>query len=247
MTPSQKRNLLFVILAAGALVVVIASIIAVTGSRRDLQVAAPAGTDAPAGGFSFFNVDRTTVLTHDLRETLAETLGSDAIARSTTIDLTVVSREFLRDHLPEIAVLQRGFNPPLGERREHETTRLTYRWAERHQMPFRHIELLFSNRTGRPLYFVIQPTEAFSDSVATLTAKYGPPRKIAVDSLAEPARIWEQDGDILVATTIVRRNGRLSQELHMYFVDNLTRLLESEIESRRRERQDTRDAGERAF
>ena len=247
MTPLQKRNLLIALLAAGALIVLIASVIALTDSQRDIQVAAPSDTAAPNGGFTFFGIDRATVLTRALRASLAETLGSDAIAHATPIDLTIVSRDFLQVHLPRIAALNRGFNPPLGARREHDTTRLTYLRAERHDMPFRYIELVFSNLDGRPLYFIIQPTEDFSDSIATLTEKYGAPRLVETEDSRYPVRIWERDGDILAATTTERRNGRLSQELRMYFVDNLRHLLQTEEQARRREDRQTRQAGERAF
>jgi hypothetical protein len=247
MTPSQQRNLLMTLLALGAVIVIVASVIALTRTQRDIRVAAPANGTPASGGFSFFSIDRGTVLTDALRGSLADTLGSDAIAHSTPIDLTVVSRDFLQAHLPQIEALERGFNPPLGERREHDTTRLTYLRAERHAMPFRSIELVFSNRDGRPLYFVIQPTEDFADSIATLTDKYGSPRLVEAPELQHPVRIWEQDGDVLVATIIERRNGRLSQELRMYFVDNLTDLLQAEEKARRRQDRQTRQAGERAF
>lgn len=247
MTPSKQRNLILALLAAGAVILVIATVITLTRARRDVPAAATPDNPMPSGGFSFFDIDRTTVLTRELRNSLSETLGSDAIAHSTPLDLTVVDRAFLQTHLPEIAELNRGLNPPRGGRQEHNTTRLAYHRAERHQMPFRYIELVFSNLNGQPLYFIIQPTEDFADSIDALTAKYGPPRPIDSDELRFPVRIWEKDGDYLVATTIVRRNGRLTQELRIYFMDNLGLLLESEEQARRREDRHTRKAGERAF
>jgi hypothetical protein len=247
MTPKQQRNLLFALLAAGALIVITTSIIALTRSRRDMQIDAPAPNKAHPGGFSFFNVDRSTVLTGDLREKLAETLGSDAIAHATPIDLTVVNPAFLKTVLPELDRLNQQLNPPLGERREHPTTRLTYLRAERHAMPFRYIELVFSRLTGLPLYFIIKPTEEMKDSIETLTSKYGPPQQIQTDDLAEPVRIWKQKGDYLVATRFRRRNGRLVQELRIYFVSNLHRLVETEEQARRRQDRRSRRAGESVF
>lgn len=247
MTPSQQRNLILALLAAGAVILVIATVITLTRTRRDIPVAAAPDNPLPPGGFTFFDIDRTTVLTRELRKSLSETLGSDAIAHSTPLDLTVVDAAFLQTHLPEIAELNRGLNPPRGGRQEHDTTRLAYHRAERHQMPFRYIELVFSNLNGQPLFFIIQPTEDFAESIDALTAKYGPPSRIDSDELRFPVRIWEKDGDYLVATTIVRRNGRLTQELRIYFMDNLRLLLESEEQARRREDRHTRKAGERAF
>jgi hypothetical protein len=248
MTPSQQRYLLIGLLVAGAVIVLMAVVIALTRSQRDIQVASPAAqAPSSSGGFSFFNVDRTTVLTHALRENLSDTLGSDAIAHATPIDLTVVSPGFLQTHLPQIATLNRGFNPPLGGRREHDTTRLTYHRAESRQMPFRYVELVFSSRNGLPLYFLIEPTADFADSTATLSAKYGSPRQVETEEQRYPVQIWEKDGDVLVASTFERRNGRLSQQLRMYFVDNLRLLLQAEEEARRREDRQTRRAAERAF
>jgi len=247
MTPSQQRNLLFVLLAVGSLIVVIITVIALTSSQRDIQIAAPDESALPRGGFTFFNLDRTTVLNRGLRKTLSEMLGSDAIAHDTPIDLTVVNQRFLQTHLAILDTLNQRLNPAMGGRREHDTTRLTYHRAERHQMPFRYIELVFSNITGQPLYFIINPTDDFADSIATLTSKYGSPRLVKTENMAAPVRIWEQDGDLLVATTFPRRNGRMSQELRIYFVENLKQLVESEDRALRRQDNTTRQAGERAF
>ena len=62
MTPSQQRNLIIVLLTAGSLIVVIFTAIALTRSQRDIQIAAPADSALSSGGFTFFDLDRTTVL-----------------------------------------------------------------------------------------------------------------------------------------------------------------------------------------
>ena len=247
MTPSQQRNLVIVLLAVGSLIVVLFTVIALTRSQRDIRIAAPADGASPSGGFTFFDLNRATVLTRELRKTLSQMLGSDAIAHATPLDLSVVDQGFLQTHLPVLDALNKRLNPATGERREHDTTRLTYRRAEQHQMPFRYITLFFSNITGQPLYFIINPTDDFADSIATLVSKYGPPRIVKTEKMDTPVRLWEQDGDILVATTIPRRNGRMSQELRIYFVANLKQLVDSEDRTLRRQDSSTRQAGERAF
>jgi len=247
MTPRQQRNLVLALLAAGALIVITATMIALTRSQRDIQIAAPAPTASAQEGFAFFDINRATVLDHGLRNRLAETLGSDAIAHATPIDLTIVDPAFMQAHLPEVHQLDQRLNPPLGERREHQITRLTYLRAESHGKPFRQIELVFSSRTGRPLYFIIKPTEEFSDSIATLTAKYGSPRTVEADDRSTAVRIWEQEGDYLVATRFRRRNGRLAQDMRIYFMDNLQQLAAHEEQARRRQDRSTRQAGESAF
>jgi len=247
MTPSQQRNLLLTLLVVGLLVLITATFIALTRSQRAIPMAAPADTGSASDGFAFFGVNHATVLDHDLRKRLSDALGSDAIAHASPIDLTIVGPVFMQTQLPDIDRLNQRLNPPLGERREHDTTRLTYLRAESHAMPFQHIELVFSNITGQPLYFIIKPTEEFSDSMATLTAKYGPPREAEADDRELPVRIWKQGGDYLVATRFRRRNGRLSQDLRIYFMDNLKRLAVSEEQARHRQDGRTRQAGENAF
>lgn len=247
MTPRQQRHLLMILLAAGLLIILIITAIALTRARRDIQIATPAEELVSPQGFTFFDLHRATVLNRDLRRKLSQTLGSDAIAHATPIDLTIVDREFFKTHLPDLDDIHQHLNPPLGERREHDTTRLTYHRAQTRQMPFRFIELVFSNRTGRPLYFSIHPSADFGDSIATLTAKYGPPRIVQTAGRAEPVRIWKNDGDILVATVYRRRSGRLSQEMRIYFVDNLRQYLENEVRKRQKEAASTGDPGRRAF
>ncbi len=247
MTPQQQRYLLMSLLATGLLIIIILTFIALTRTQRDIQIASPAEETSSSSGFTFFDLHRTTVLNRDLRRNLSQTLGSDAIAHATPIDLTIIDRGFLKTHLPVLDDINQRLNPPLGERREHDTARLTYHRAQTRQMPFRFIELVFSNRTGRPLYFTIHPSVDFGDSIATLTSKYGPPRIVETAGQSEPVYIWKQGGDILVATVYRRRSGRLSQEMRIYFVDNLKQYLENEALKRQEESASNRNPGRRAF
>jgi len=248
MTPSQQRYLILGILAAGVLILATVVVIALTRSQRDIPHAQPAEVSpATAEGFTFFDVHRTTVLTRSLRRSLSQTLGADAIAHTNPIDLTVVNPDFFRSYLSELHQLNQRLNPPLGERREHDTTRLTYHRAQRQNMPFRYVELVFSNRSGLPLYFTINPSEDFAASIAALKSKHGEPRTVTLDTQTAPVLIWEQEGDILVASTFPRKSGRTSQELRIYFVNNLKQFVESEAQARARQDSGTREAVKRAF
>lgn len=247
MTPRQQRYLLMILLAAGLLIILMTTFFALTRTQRDIQIATPAEETSPPNGFTFFDLHRATVLNRDLRRNLSQTLGSDAIAHATPIDLTMIDREFFKTHLPVLDGIHQRLNPPLAGRREHDTTRLTYHRAQTRQMPFRFIELVFSNRTGRPLYFTIHPSADFGDSIATLTSKYGPPRVVETGERSAPVYIWKQGRDILVATVYRRRSGRLSQEMRIYFVDNLEQYLENEALKRQQEAASTSNPGRRAF
>jgi hypothetical protein len=247
MTPSRQRNLIFALLAIGLVVLTITIGIALTRPQRDIPREDAADKTPASEGFTFFDLNRTTVLTRSLRATLSQTLGADAIAHKNPIDLTVVDREFFRTQLPELHELNQVLNPPLRARREHDTTRLTYHRAQLRQMPFRYVELVFSKHSGLPLYFVINPSEDFETGIATLKSKYGQPQSITIDPQTPPVLIWEKAGDILVATTFPRRSGRTSQELRIYFIDNLKGFVEREAQARREQNQGTREAGKRAF
>ena len=247
MTPSQQRNLLFGLLITGFLVVIATTMIALTRSQRDIQIEAPAERAATSDGFSFFELNQSTVLARPIRNSLSQLLGPDAIAHATPIDLTIINRSFLEEHLPVLDELNQGLNPPMGERREHDTTRLTYHRAQRQNMPFRYIELVFSNVSGRPLYFIINPSDDFLNSINTLESKYGAPRIIDSGNPSSPVRIWEKEGDILVATAFPRRSGRQSQELRIYFTENLRKFVDQQIRTSHQKGSATRKAGERAF
>ena len=233
MPPSRQRNLILILLAVGSLVLVIVVVIALTRPQRDIAIEEQAAERPATGSFTFFDLDRTTVLTRRLRSTLSETLGPDAIAHSTPIDLTVVDPKFFKSHLPELHQLNQQLNPPLGARREHDTTRLTYHRAQRRNLPFRYIELVFSNPSGLPLYFIINPSEDFEANIKTLGSKYGAPQTLNIDQKTAPVLIWQKEGDVLVATAFPRRSGRKSQELRIYFVNNLKQFIENEAHDHR--------------
>ena len=129
-------------------------------------------------GFAFFDVGAMTPYTEALRERLKKSLGSDAIAYRNTINLEVNGESFLEKHFPDLYQLNLRLNSPPGERVEHNTVKLMYRYSRNENLPFSYVELVFSNQTERPLFIHIYARKDISDVLRTLEDKFGQPVRI---------------------------------------------------------------------
>jgi hypothetical protein len=116
------------------------------------ESAAPAQPEV-IKGFSFFDLGANSHYSSAVRQKLGEKLGSDAISQQNVIDLTLYSAAFFKKHFPQLFNLNRELNLPEGQRIEHNTTKLMYRYARLKETPFKDITLYFSNDTGKPLFF----------------------------------------------------------------------------------------------
>ena len=135
-----------------------------------------------SGGFTFFDIHHDTIYTKSLRERLVGTLSSDAIEYRSVIILEIVEEGFLQQHFPRIDELNQRLNYPAGERVEHPTIKLMYRWATRKALPFSYVELMFSQDSRKPLYVKIESARDISNIVDSLSEKYGPPTMKQLDS-----------------------------------------------------------------
>ncbi|EFK11890.1 conserved hypothetical protein, partial [delta proteobacterium NaphS2] len=106
-------------------------------------------------GFAFFDLGANSHYSSAIRRKLGEKLGSDAISQQNVIDLTIYTGSFFKKHFPGLFNLNRELNLPEGQRIEHDTTKLMYRYARLKELPFKDIMLYFSNNTGNPLFFKI--------------------------------------------------------------------------------------------
>ena len=100
-------------------------------------------------GITFFDVGAETVFSDALRDRLRKSLGPDAIAYRSTIDLEFNARGFLQREFPILHDLNQRLNTPAGERVEHDTVKLMYRYAVKENLPFSYVELVFSNFNGK--------------------------------------------------------------------------------------------------
>ena len=196
------------------------------------------------GGITFFDVGADTVFSDALRDRLRKSLGPDAIAYRSTIDLEFNAKGFLQRHFPILQDLNQRLNMPVGERVEHDTVKLMYRYAVKENLPFSYVELVFSNITGKPLFIQVRSRD-LSDIIRTLEEKYGSPQ--AIDQSTDEGRFffWSDHQDVLLVSIIPTWRGDKEYRLVIYYVDNLEKLVAVEEKERRQE--ERRRTGEKIF
>lgn len=197
-------------------------------------------------GITFFDVGAETVFSDALRDRLRKSLGTDAIAYRSTIDLEFNARGFLQRQFPILHDLNQRLNTPAGERVEHNTVKLMYRYAVKENLPFSYVELVFSNITGKPLFIQVRSRD-LSDIIRTLEEKYGSPQ--AIDQSTDEGRFffWSDHQDVLLVSIIPTWRGDKEYQLVIYYVDNLEKLIAVEEKERRQKEEERRRAGEKIF
>jgi len=202
---------------------------------------------AATESFTFFDLGARSRLTKTVRGALADHLGSDAIERRATIDLDIGPGRFLEKHFKELYRLHRSLNSDIGARVEHPITRLTYRYPDQKNTPFKFVRLVFANETDRPLYFRIVLKKEGSAIVETLRQKYGPPQSIGTDGQDTQILYWEKNGDTLLVAQTPDRFGNPEYHMMIYFVANLKDLLATEKKAAARREKELKQAGKTAF
>jgi len=195
----------------------------------------------PSEGFTFFNLTAESRFSSDLRKELERRLGSDAIARRSTIDLQIPPESFLSTHFPEIYELNRRLNYSPRERIEHNVTKLMYRYPGRQQLPFSFVELLFSNYTAKPLVFHTSAKQEGATVLQTLEDKYGSPDVATWDGGSQQAYFWQKPGERMIVYALRDRFGSLEYQVQLLFleaIEELVRTEEKEREARAREKQE---------
>lgn len=198
-------------------------------------------------GITFFDVGAETVFSDALRERLRKSLGPDAIEHRGTIDLEFTEKGFLQRYLPGLDRLNQKLNTPAGERVEHDTVKLVYRYAAKENLPFGYVELVFSNATGQPLFIQIRSRKELSNIIQSLEAKYGPPQAIEQPADAGRSFYWTDRRDVLLVSIVPTWRGDEESRLVIYYVDNLEKLVAAEEKERREREADRRRAGEKIF
>jgi hypothetical protein len=197
--------------------------------------------------FTFFDVGADTLFSEALRERLSERLNNDAIEYRSIINLEFNRNGFLKTHLPILHELNSRLNSPAGERVEHNTIKLMYRYAVKKDLPFNYVEIMFSDYTRKPLYIFIRSEKDLVDVIDTLRGKYGQPRVIDWDDGRAQTLCWQKQGDFFLASTLTTRLGELEYRLVIYYVNNLEELIAAEEEERRRLEEQRQEAGQKAF
>ena len=197
--------------------------------------------------FTFFELGRSSVLSKGIRKQLSSELGRHAIERRNILDLEINYPGFLKTYLPDIDTLNQKLNFPPGERVDHNTTKLMYRYAQKKNTPFDHVELIFSNYTRKPVLFRIHFQKDESNIIETLKSKYGPPKSIKWDKENGSSFYWIKHNDALVVSLVPNQLGEAEYQIVIYFTENLNELASTEkAEKEERERQRAK-SGKTAF
>ena len=121
--------------------IVLISILMSCSDRQENAESGPAETNKES--FTFFDLGINTPLSKRVREELGNKLGRDAIEQKSIMDLEINYKGFLNNYFPSLNELNQRLNFPPGERVEHNTVKLMYRYALKKNVPFDYVELVF--------------------------------------------------------------------------------------------------------
>ncbi len=221
------------------------SILISCGDNRESAETVPATVNPES--FTFFELGTNTKLTEHVRKDLGKKIGRDAIERRSTLDLDTNYEGFIKKHLPKINELNRKLNFPPGERVEHNTVKLMYRYAQRENAPFDYVELVFSEYTKTPLLFKINFQKDETGIVETLKTKYGPPQVIDWKEENGKSMVWRKNMDLLLVSLVPDQFGHHGYQIVIYFVQNLKQLIEIEKNELKKIEEQRAKSGKAAF
>jgi len=221
------------------------SILISCGDNRESAETVPATVNPES--FTFFELGTNTKLTEQIRKDLSKKIGRDAIERRSTLDLNTNYAGFIIKYLPKINELNRKLNFPPGERVEHNTVKLMYRYAQRENAPFDYVELVFSEYTKTPLLFKINFQKDETGIVETLKTKYGPPQIIDWKEENGKSMVWRKNMDLFLVSLVPDQFGHHGYQIVIYFVQNLKQLIEIEKNELKKREEQRAKSGKTAF
>jgi len=246
-TMSFFKNKKFQASAAVISIIVLILIVVLVNycSKREIYV--PRSETKEPEGITFFNLGENSEFSYGVREKLKDRLGADAIERWNTLDLTINYNGFLRKFFPELHKINEKLNSSLGERVEHNTIKLTYRYARKKNVLFDYVELVFSNYTQKPLYFYIKSKQEGSNIIDVVTKKYGKAKTIHWVGEKGTSLYWENGRSILIISIHDDRYGNPEYHTMIYYVPNLEELLSREEQKSEHTEEGIKKTGKTAF
>ncbi len=182
----------------------------------------------PSDSFTFFDLGTQSTLSKSVRNDLNQRLGRDAIEHRSIIDLDINFYDFLKTYFPSLYELNQNLNFPAGERIEHNTVKLMYRYAQKKNIPFDYVELIFSNYSLHPLLFGINFQKDEANIIQTLKTKYGQPQLIDWKDKNGESMYWEKNNDLLIVSLVPDQFGNPEYQIRIYFVENIKELIATE-------------------
>jgi hypothetical protein len=197
--------------------------------------------------FTFFDLGINSRFNEDVRRELDDKLGPDAIEQRSIMDLEINYKGFLKNYFPDLNELNRKLNYPPRERVEHNTVKLMYRYAQKKNVPFDYVELVFSNFTRAPLLFRINFRVDDAGIVKTLETKYGQPQVIRWQEGNGQSMYWRKNDDILIVSQVPDQFGDPTYQIVIYFVKHLEQLVATEQKERKENSLERTESGKTAF
>ncbi|HIJ56277.1 MAG TPA: hypothetical protein HPQ03_09140 [Deltaproteobacteria bacterium] len=240
------NNKKYLSLMVSGIILVLAAGIFLLFDNQEEEITPVIPSGSP-GGFTFLELGATTRFTQEIRESLEAQLGSDVLETNTIIDLSVNYNGFLKEFFPDIHRLNIELNDSSGARIEHNTIKLTYRYAQRKNTPFYYVELVFSNYAKRPLYIKIKSKKEGAEIIDIFNGKYGEAKKIDWAGEKGSALYWKENNDILLVSKLKDRFGFSEYHITMYFVENINQLISLEHKIKTELEESKKKAGKTAF
>jgi hypothetical protein len=201
----------------------------------------------PSDSFTFFDLGKQSKLSKSVRNDLNQKLGRDAIERRSIIDLDINFYGFLKKYFPSLYELNQNLNFPPGERIEHNTVKLMYRYTRKKNLPFDYVELVFSNFSQHPLLFRINFQKDEANIIQTLNTKYGQPQHIDWKDRNGESMYWEKNDDLLIVSLVPDQFGNPEYQIRIYFVENIKALIAAERAEKEKTESERAKSGKTAF
>ena len=211
------------------------------------ETALPQPSPEHSDSFTFFDIGENTIISGKVREGLNKILGDDAIEPRNIIDLEINYEGFLKEYFADLDELNKKLNSPLGERVEHNTVKLMYRYMQNKNDSFEYVELIYSEYTRRPVLIKIHFKKDGVNTIETLKQKYGAPESINWGGETSKSLYWKKSNDLLILSFVPDRFGKPKCQIIIYFKNALEKLLKDEQKEKEKTRQERTKSGKTAF
>jgi len=219
------KNIAFAVRIA-LLALLLAGLAGCSGEKQ--EPAAAGGKNAVPESFTFFDLGANSLFSDVTRRSLEEKLGHDAILLRNMVNLEVNYKGFLKQYFPDLDKLNRRLNSDIGERIDHNTTKLTYRYASTRNVPFDYVEILFSNYSKKPILLNIRFNKDTLGTIDRLKSKYGPAEQIDWERETGQTLYWKKHQDYLMVSMEPDQFGEIEHRVTIYFTANLQQLIQAE-------------------
>ena len=197
--------------------------------------------------FTFFDIGKNTIISNHVRESLNKTLGDDSVERRNILDLEINYTGFLKKYFADLDKLNKKLNSPIGERVEHNTVKLMYRYMQDKNVSFDYVELVYSEYTQRPVLIKIHFKKDGLNTIETLKQKYGAPKSINWGGETSKSLYWKKSNDLLILSFVPDQFGEPKCQIIIYFKNALENLLKDEQKEKEKTRRERTESGKTAF